>query len=87
MSSGCDYLSGVPVVAVAVWTGRGRAGLFIYTPPGEVVPRRERTGPPLGIEKGKTKTWSKQGASQKGRFFGPSVTQGTGDANSLKATL
>ena len=30
VSSGCGYLGGVPVVAVAVWTGRGRAGLFIW---------------------------------------------------------
>jgi len=68
VSSGCGYLGGVPVVAVAVWTGRERAGLFIYTPPGEVVPRRERTGPALGIEKGKTKRGQSRELPRRGGF-------------------
>jgi len=86
VSSGCGYLGGVPVVAVAVWTGRGRAGLFIWP----TVRRGAATradGARSRDRKGQNQTWSKQGASQKGRFFGPSVTQGTGDGNSLKATL
>jgi hypothetical protein len=50
----------------AVWTGRAGLSLAIYMPP-----RRRRTGLDLRIEKGqkgKNQTWSKQGASQKGRF-------------------